>query len=91
MKICVLQPSYEGSEVAHGAYDPPRDLSRFLPEHEVVHVFLEKVTVYKELQRLKKAGFDIFVNLCEGYLDWDIPSIDVIHALTALDLSLIHI
>jgi D-alanine-D-alanine ligase-like ATP-grasp enzyme len=86
MKICVLQPSYEGSEVAHGAYDPPRDLSRFLPEHEVVHVFLEKATVYRQLQRLKKAGFDIFVNLCEGYLDWDIPSIDVIHALTALDL-----
>jgi D-alanine-D-alanine ligase len=26
------------------------------------------------------------VNLCEGYLDWDVPSIDVIHALEQLGL-----
>ena len=30
--------------------------------------------------------YDIFVNLCEGYLDWDIPSLDVIQALDSLGL-----
>ena len=31
--------------------------------------------------------YDIFVNLCEGYLDWDIPSIDVIQALDSLEAA----
>ena len=33
-----------------------------------------------------RGGYDIFVNLCEGYLDWDIPSIDVIQSLELLGL-----
>ncbi len=28
----------------------------------------------------------MFVNLCEGYLEWEVPSIDVIHSLEALNL-----
>ena len=31
MKICVLQPSYEGSSCDYQHYDPPRDLSHLLP------------------------------------------------------------
>lgn len=87
MKICVLQPSYEGSSVEYGNYDPPRDLTSLLPAHEVTHVFLKKATVYSQLKRLRRDGIDVFVNLCEGYLDWDIPSIDVIHALTTLNAA----
>ncbi|MEO6220453.1 MAG: SET domain-containing protein-lysine N-methyltransferase, partial [Ginsengibacter sp.] len=33
-----------------------------------------------------KKKYDIFVNLCEGYLDWSIPSIDVIYTLDLLNL-----
>jgi D-alanine-D-alanine ligase len=86
MKICVLQPSYEGSSIPYGAFDPPRNLAALLPEHDVRHEFLRKATVYSQLRNLKREGFDIFVNLCEGYLDWDIPSIDVIASLEQLNL-----
>ncbi len=86
MKVCVLQPDYSASSVDYKNYDPPRDLSRLLPGHEVDHVFLNKLHTYRQLSGLQHAGYDIFVNLCEGYLDWDIPSIDVIHSLESLKL-----
>jgi D-alanine-D-alanine ligase-like ATP-grasp enzyme len=86
MKICVLQPDYTPSEVDYQHYDPPRDLARLLPEHEVHHVALNKLSTYKQLKALAADGYDIFVNLCEGYLEWDIPSIDVIHSLELLNL-----
>jgi len=86
MKVCVLQPDYSTSSVDYKNYDPPRDLKRLLPGDYVDHVFLNKLTTYKQLIELRYAGYDIFVNLCEGYLDWDIPSIDVIYALENLNL-----
>ena len=67
-------------------HDPPRDLSQLVPEWNFEHVFLDKDSVYRRLKELKKDRFDIFVNLCEGHLEWDVPSIDVIHALESLDL-----
>lgn len=86
MKVCVLQPDYSASSVDYKNYDPPRDLQRLLPGHQVDHIFLNKLTTYKQLNELRYAGYDIFVNLCEGYLDWDIPSIDVIYAMEMLNL-----
>ena len=87
MKVCVLQPSYEGSAVEHRQYDPARSLGALLPESRVDHVFLRKATVFRQLRELRREGYDIFVNLCEGYLDWDIPSIDVISSLERLELA----
>ncbi len=86
MKVCVLQPDYSTSGVDYRHYDPTRDLRRLLPGHEVHHEALHKLSTYRQLKRLSVEGFDIFVNLCEGYLEWDVPSIDVIHALEALGL-----
>ena len=86
MKVCVLQPDYSTSSVDYKNYDPPRDLSRLLIGHDVDHIFLNKLHTYKQLSELRYKGYDIFVNLCEGYLDWDIPSIDVIYALEMLKL-----
>lgn len=86
MKICVLQPDYSTSTVDYRHYDPPRDLAPLAPGHTVHHEFLHKLSTYKQLQALKPQGFDIYVNLCEGYLEWDVPSVDVIHALEQLDL-----
>lgn len=86
MKICVLQPDYSTSTVDYRHYDPPRDLAPLAPGHEVHHEFLHKLTAYRQLEALSTQGFDIFVNLCEGYLEWDVPSIDVIHSLELLDL-----
>lgn len=86
MRVCVLQPDYSTSSVDYQYYDPPRDLSSLLPESTVDHVFLNKLSAYHQLRELRRKGYDIFVNLCEGYLDWSIPSIDVITSLELLNL-----
>lgn len=86
MRICVLQPDYSTTGVDYKNYDPPRDLSALIPEAEVHNVFLNKLTTYKQLKDLGKQGYDIFVNLCEGYLEWEVPSIDVIYTLELLNL-----
>lgn len=86
MKVCVLQPDYSPSDVDYKKYDPPRDLSSLLPNDEVDHVFLNKLTTYKQLKDLAKKDYDIFINLCEAYLEWEVPSIDVIYTLDLLNL-----
>lgn len=86
MNICVLQPDYSTTAVDYKNYDPPRNLSTLLPDDIVDHVFLNKLTVYKQLKALSKKGYDIFINLCEGYLEWEVPSIDVIYYLELLNL-----
>ena len=86
MKICVLQPDYSTTGVDYQYYDPQRKLAHLLPDDEVVNASLNKLTTYKQLQKLSKQGFDVFVNLCEGYLEWEVPSIDVIHSLELLNL-----
>ncbi|MCK7461300.1 MAG: hypothetical protein MZU84_04130 [Sphingobacterium sp.] len=82
----MLQPSYAGSSCDYQHYDPPRDLSHLLPEHEFHHEFLDKVSAFSQIKALQRQGFDVYVNLCEGYRDSDVPSIDVIHALEDLNL-----
>lgn len=86
MKICVLLPDYSTTDVDYKNYDPPRNLSHLLPNDEVHHVFLNKLTTYKQLKELSQQQFDCFVNLCEGYLEWSVPSIEVIYFLELLNL-----
>jgi D-alanine-D-alanine ligase len=77
MKICVLQPDYSPSKVDYQYYDPVRNLSSLMPEAEMDHVLINKLTTYKQLKELKKKGYDCFVNLCEGYPDWETPGYDI--------------
>jgi D-alanine-D-alanine ligase-like ATP-grasp enzyme len=86
MKIAVLQPDYSTTDVDYKTYDPPRNLLALLSGAEVDHIFLNKLTTYKQLKDLQYKGYDIFVNLCEGYLEWEVPSIDVIYTLELLGL-----
>jgi D-alanine-D-alanine ligase-like ATP-grasp enzyme len=86
LRVCVLQPDYSTTDVDYKNFDPPRNLSALLPGDTVDHVFLNKLTTYKQLRELSKKKYDIYVNLCEGYLEWEIPSIDVIYFLELLDL-----
>ncbi len=86
MRICVLEPDYSTSDVDYKNYDPPRDLSSLLPDDTVDTVFLNKLSTYRQLKELKKKNYNIFVNLCEGYLEWEVPSIDVIYSLELLNL-----
>jgi D-alanine-D-alanine ligase-like ATP-grasp enzyme len=86
LRICVLQPDYSTSGVDYQHYDPYRDLGPLMPEAGFDHVRLNKLTTYKQLKELKKKKYDIFVNLCEGYLEWEVPSIDVIYSLELLEM-----
>lgn len=86
LRVCVLQPDYAASTVDYRNYDPPRDLTAWLPGCVVHHEMLDKRTTYRQLRACAARGYDIYVNLCEGYLDWDVPSIDVIQSLELLGL-----
>ncbi len=86
MRICVLQPDYSTSDVDYQNYDPARDLSHLMPEAEFDHVLVNKLTTCKQLRTLAKKKYNIFVNLCEGYLDWSVPSVDVVYFLEQLNL-----
>lgn len=86
MKVCVLQPDYSTTGVDYKNWDPPRDLAPLIPEHEVHHVFLNKLTTFRQLKELSRQGFDIFVNLCEGYPEWEVPGVDVCFCLESLHL-----
>ncbi len=86
MKICVLLPDYSTTNVDYQNYDPPRNLQKLLPNDLVDTIFLNKLTTYKQLKNLSKLNYDIFVNLCEGYLEWEVPSIEVIYFLELLNL-----
>jgi D-alanine-D-alanine ligase len=86
MRVCVLQPDYSTTDVDYKNYDPPRDITNLLPGDKVDHVFLNKLSTYAQLIELSKNNYDIFVNLCEGYLEWNVPSIDVPYYLELLHL-----
>jgi hypothetical protein len=86
VRICVLQPDYSKSDIDYGNYDPRRDLTALLPGHVVDHVFLDKRFTYRQLKALAPKGYDIYVNLCEGYPEWDVPGVDVIDGLERLRL-----
>jgi len=86
LRVCVLQPDYSSSSVDYKNYDPPRNLLPLLNNATVDHVFLNKLTTYKQLKECSKKKYDVYVNLCEGYLEWDVPSIDVIYYLELLGL-----
>jgi len=55
-------------------------------EHQVDNVFLHKGTGVAEVQRLARAGYDAFVNLCDGSWDEDRSGIEVVQALERLEL-----
>lgn len=88
MKICVLLPDYSTTSVDYKEYDPVRNLTSLMPEAEMDHVFINKLTTYKQLRDLGKKGYDIFVNLCEGYPDWEVPGHDIYFNAELLNLPI---
>lgn len=78
MRVCVLQPSYEGGASVLAGLDPRRDLTRLLPGHAVEHVFLRPGEAARALRRHEA---DVYVNLCDGAWDEQAAGIDVVRAL----------
>lgn len=85
MRICVLNPSYEGSASPFKGHDPVCNPARHAPQHEYTRLMLHKATVGRQLREHAR-GFDLFVNLCDGSWDEDRPGIDVAQVLELLDL-----
>ncbi|MGG6296661.1 SET domain-containing protein-lysine N-methyltransferase [Leptolyngbya sp. AN02str] len=86
MKICVLQPDWTHSTDSF-AGQRLVDITQWLPNAEVDTVTLDKATIYRQLQHLKKQEYDIFVNLCRGFQAWDVAAyVDVTRALEDLNL-----
>ncbi len=87
LRICVLHPSYEQSDSVFKGKDPTCDPSRFLPQHEWQHAQLHKATAVRQLVDLRREGFDVFVNLCDGAWEEDRAGIEVVQALERFNLA----
>src|SRR5262249_56108343 len=58
-------------------HDVAADPARFLPEHDWTSVQLSKARAVRELIDAARVGFDVYVNLCDGAWDEDIPGVEV--------------
>ena len=86
MKICVLEPAL--AQVAMPAQSKRAlQLSSLLSNHQVDSVFLNKSTFYRQLKALKRQNYDVFINLCWGYRDEELPACsEVASSLESLNL-----
>jgi len=80
--VVVLQPSYEGVGSDFKGLDTQRDLTPLVkksyPDAEVEHAYLRKASVNLQVKNLKG---DVFINLCNGSWDEELPAIEVVMAL----------
>jgi D-alanine-D-alanine ligase len=68
------------------ADDWPCDPRPFLPDSDWDVAVLEKATSVERVTELVEKGYDLFFNLCDGAADQDIPGIEVVQTLEALDV-----
>ena len=85
LRIAVLQCRPGSGPYAE--HDPPADPGRFLPEHDWTSLQLSKVAAVRQLIDASRAGFDVYVNLCDGAWDEDVAGIEVPLALERLGLA----
>jgi D-alanine-D-alanine ligase len=81
MRICILHPSYEGSQSPAKAFDCNCDPAYYLAGHTCENHFLYKGTSIAQVEALARQDFDVFVNLCDGAAGEDRPGIEVVQAL----------
>lgn len=99
MKLCVLQPDVAQTAVAAQAISSQSiactdslQLASLLPDHkserhQIDYVFLQKATFHRQLKALKRQNYDIFINLCQGFRDGDLPACcEVAASLESLNL-----
>src|SRR5438270_2660179 len=88
MKVCVLYCSDEVSpEGVPAPARAPIELAGYGPRHEYAYHELTKAAAVRELQKLARHDFDVFLNLCDGAWDEARPGIEVVEALERLELA----
>ncbi len=81
MRLCVLRSSYDGVASAMASLDPLPDPSPWLDGQNVTLRDLKKSEAQRAVPELVSAGFDVFLNLCDGMSFEDIAGVDVVLAL----------
>ncbi len=84
VRICVLHPTYTGSDSVFSAHDPDCDPTPYLTGHEVEHARVDRARAVRQVRRLAARGFDVFINLCDGAWDEDRAGIEVVETLESL-------
>ena len=88
MRVCVLHPSYEGSQSPCNGLDPhavPQTWKQ--PDDHFDHLFLRKATAVKDLISFAStARYDVYINLCDGAWDEDRPGLEVVQTLERLNV-----
>ena len=88
MKVCVLYSSHEVSlEAVPAPTRVPIEVAEYGPRHEYAYYELTKTTAVRDLTKLVKRGFDVFLNLCDGAWDEARPGIEVVSALERLEVA----
>jgi hypothetical protein len=88
VKVCVLYCADEVSpEGVPTSARAPVELAEYGPRHEYAYHELTKNTAVRELKRLARRDFDVFMNLCDGAWDEARPGIEAVGALERLDLA----
>ena len=87
MKICVLIDSYSGIESPLKELDVFPEPHHYLPGHVVETHSLNKTTVAEQVKSLAASDFDVFMNLCDGEPDEDLPGLEVVQILEELGLA----
>jgi D-alanine-D-alanine ligase-like ATP-grasp enzyme len=87
MKLCVLLPSYEQSTSPFKGVDPVQDPSRLMPEHDWERCEIRKVTAVQQLRQLARRHYDVFINMCDGVWEEDLPGPEVVLELERLGVA----
>lgn len=89
LKICILNVDYSKSDSPMSGKDPDKDPRLYLPKNlpwEWHMAFIDKSTIYTQIQELKKQNFDLYFNFCGGDADEDVAGVETIYALEEFNL-----
>ncbi len=86
LSIALLLSS-DDSDSPHVAHDAPVDPARYLPEHRWQTVVLHKATAAREVAKLARGGFGVFVSLCDGAWDEGRAGPEVVRTLQEQELA----
>ena len=89
MKIGVLISSYDGCNSPFEKYDQYQDPSRYVTNHDFELRFITKKDAYKQLDEVKKEGFDLWINFMWGQRHDNVAGIDAVAYAETLGVPMV--
>jgi D-alanine-D-alanine ligase-like ATP-grasp enzyme len=87
MKICVIEADLRQSTAPYKDYAPLAEVGFYFGQYTWERHLLQKQTACERVSQLARQDFDVFLNLCDGELEEDIPGIEVIQTIEQLGLA----